>query len=82
MYFRTLGRLEGVPAQEFVTRADLACGSTIGPIVAAGAGIRTVDVGNPMLSMHSVREVCGRHDAAAMTRVLTRFLAADVPLPW
>ncbi len=81
-YFRALCRLEGVPAQEFVTRADLACGSTIGPIVAAGAGIRTVDVGNPMLSMHSVREVCGRHDAAAMTRVLTRFLAADVPLPW
>jgi aspartyl aminopeptidase len=81
-YFRALCRAEGVVPQEFVTRADLACGSTIGPIVAAGAGIRTVDVGNPMLSMHSVRELCGRHDAAAMTRVLTRLFAADVPLPW
>jgi len=81
-YFRALCRAEGVPAQEFVTRADLACGSTIGPIVAAGAGLRTVDVGNPMLSMHSVRELCGRHDGAALVRVLTRFYAADVPLPW
>ena len=54
-YFRALCRLEGVPVQEFVSRADLACGSTIGPLVAAGVGVRTVDVGNPMLSMHSAR---------------------------
>lgn len=81
-YFRALCRAEGVPCQEFVSRADLACGSTIGPIVAAGAGLRTVDVGAPMLSMHSIREVCGRQDAAALTKVLTRFFAADVPLPW
>lgn len=81
-YFRSVCRAEGVPCQEFVSRADLACGSTIGPLVAAGAALRTVDVGNPMLSMHSVREVAGRHDAAMMSRVLTRVFACDVPLPW
>ncbi|MCB9729400.1 MAG: M18 family aminopeptidase [Deltaproteobacteria bacterium] len=63
----------GVPSQRFVTRTDLACGSTIGPISAAQLGIRTVDVGNPMLSMHSVRELAGAHDPEPMTEVMTRF---------
>ena len=81
-FFRSVCRAEGVAWQEFVTRADLACGSTIGPLVAAGVGVRTVDVGNPMLSMHSVREVCGRADAEAMTAVLRRVFAASDPLPW
>jgi aspartyl aminopeptidase len=81
-FFRALCRAEGVAAQEFVSRADMGCGSTIGPIVATGLGVRTVDVGNPMLSMHSARELAGRHDVAPMARVLTRFLAGRDPLPW
>jgi aspartyl aminopeptidase len=59
-----------VVPQHFVTRSDLACGSTIGPIAAARAGIRTVDVGNPMLAMHSCRELAGAADVEPMIRVL------------
>ena len=66
----------GVAPQHFVMRSDLVCGSTIGPITAARVGHRTVDVGNPMLSMHSCREMAGTADVAPMIAVLTRFYAA------
>jgi aspartyl aminopeptidase len=68
--FRGLCRRAGVPAQDFINRADLACGTTIGPHIAAALGIPTVDVGNPMLSMHSAREMCGSEDHGMMIRVL------------
>lgn len=63
-----------IPCQKFVTRTDLACGSTIGPISATRFGIRTVDVGNPMLSMHSIREQAGSADHPAMITVMQAFL--------
>jgi aspartyl aminopeptidase len=75
--FRRLCRRADVTYQEFVNRADLACGSTIGPITAARLGIPTVDVGNPMLSMHSIREMAGSRDQAAMIRVMAAFLAGE-----
>jgi aspartyl aminopeptidase len=64
----------GIEPQHFVSHSDLRCGSTIGPITAARIGIRTVDVGNPMLSMHSCREMAGAADVKPMIDVLRSFL--------
>ncbi|WP_394842938.1 M18 family aminopeptidase [Pendulispora brunnea] len=73
--FHELCRAADVPVQSYAHRTDLPCGSTIGPITAAKLGIPTVDVGNPMLSMHSIRELGGTKDPERMTKVLTRFYA-------
>ena len=71
--FESLCQDADVPVQKFVTRTDLACGSTIGPISSARLGVRTVDVGNAMLSMHSIREQAGAEDPERMVAVLARF---------
>ncbi|KAG5644080.1 hypothetical protein DXG03_009170 [Asterophora parasitica] len=52
---------KGGKVQEFEVRNDMACGSTVGPMLSK-IGVRTVDIGNPMLSMHSIRETAGSHD--------------------
>ncbi len=70
----SLCREAEVVPQQFVVRTDLPCGSTIGPITAAELGIRTLDVGNPMLSMHSIREMAASADVDRMVSVLKRFL--------
>lgn len=74
-FFAALCKRVGITPQNFVTRSDLGCGSTIGPISAARVGIRTVDVGNPMLSMHSCREMAASADVAPMIAVLEEFFA-------
>jgi aspartyl aminopeptidase len=71
--FASVCRRADVPYQHFITRSDYGCGSTIGPINAARVGLRTVDVGNPMLSMHSCREMAGTADVEPMIRALTAF---------
>ena len=53
---------DSIPMQEFVVRSDCPCGTTIGPMISALTGIRTVDLGMPQLSMHSCREVMGTAD--------------------
>ncbi|XVE90867.1 hypothetical protein DITRI_Ditri20bG0110700 [Diplodiscus trichospermus] len=60
--FKEVAKIHNLPTQDFVVRNDMGCGSTIGPILASGVGIRTVDCGIAQLSMHSVREVCGKED--------------------
>ena len=61
----------GVPYQHYAHRSDLGCGSTIGPIVAAGLGVASVDVGSPMWAMHSARESAGVLDHGYMIGALT-----------
>ncbi len=64
----------GVPFQSFVSNNSMPCGTTIGPITAARHGIRTVDIGVAILSMHSVRELCGADDPFLLANALTAFL--------
>jgi aspartyl aminopeptidase len=72
-FFTALCEAAGCVPQHFVTRSDLGCGSTIGPITAAALGVRTVDVGSPMLSMHSCRETASAADVESMIAVLTAY---------
>lgn len=74
-----MGKRRGIPAQEFSVRSDMACGSTIGPILASSLGCRTVDVGAPQLSMHSIREMCGVDDVGHSYRHFLAFFQVGLP---
>ncbi|MGW6309726.1 M18 family aminopeptidase [Streptomyces niveus] len=64
----------GVPWQSFVSNNSMPCGTTIGPITAARHGIKTVDIGAAIVSMHSARELCGADDPFLLANALTAFL--------
>ncbi|MDL2189778.1 M18 family aminopeptidase [Cobetia sp. LC6] len=71
--FREMCREQDVPVQTFVSRADMGCGSTIGPITASEVGVPTLDVGLPQWGMHSIRETSGSADVAMLIKVLVAF---------
>lgn len=70
---KDLAKKANVPIQEFVVKNDSPCGSTIGPILSSLSGIKAVDIGNPMLSMHSIREMCGTVDVYYLTALIQSF---------
>ena len=70
---RLLAERAEVDVQAFVMRADLACGSTIGPITATETGIPTTDLGVPTLAMHSIRELACVEDIPQLTALLQAF---------
>lgn len=72
-FWATLCTDAGIPYQEFVSNNVMPCGSTIGPLTATRLGIRTVDVGVALLSMHSARELCGVEDPHRLATVTQAF---------
>lgn len=77
-FWRTCAERAGVTVQQFVSNNTIPAGSTIGPLTASRLGIRTLDVGIPLLSMHSAREMCHVDDLRTFTAVLEQFLCESV----
>lgn len=75
--FRDICKKASVPVQSFVTRSDMACGSTIGPITASEIGVKTLDIGVAQFAMHSIRELAGSQDVYYIYKVLTAFLNTE-----
>lgn len=73
--FKLLCKENGVAYQSFVTRTDMGCGSTIGPITATKIGVKTLDVGLPTFAMHSIRELAGDKDAYMLFKVLKSYFS-------
>ncbi|QFR43134.1 M18 family aminopeptidase [Sulfurimonas xiamenensis] len=71
--FMNIASSIGEPFQTFVTRSDMGCGSTIGPITATRLGIETLDIGVPTFAMHSIRELCGSKDAYSLYKIILSF---------
>ena len=71
--FEMLCREAKIPFQKYVNRSDMASGGTLGNVSAGQLAIRSVDIGNPMWAMHSIRETGGVDDHTYMTQALTAF---------
>lgn len=73
-HLKSLAEDARVPLQTFVSRNNMPCGSTIGPITATQLGIKAIDVGVPQLSMHSARELCGSQDPDHLLNLMKAFI--------
>ncbi|WDV44855.1 M18 family aminopeptidase [Clostridiaceae bacterium M8S5] len=71
--FEQICKKADVPCQKFVNRSDMPGGSTIGPITASKVGMRIIDIGNPLLAMHSIREFAGVYDHYYMKEAMLHF---------
>lgn len=65
----------GVKYQRFVVRSDMPCGSTVGPLISTELGISSIDIGNPMWAMHSIRESSGVQDHLSLIQALKTFFS-------
>ncbi len=72
-YIKILCKENDIPLQEYTNRSDIRGGGTIGPMLSSQYGVTAVDIGNPMLSMHSVRELCGTEDSYYMVRLFEAY---------
>jgi aspartyl aminopeptidase len=80
-FFQALCLHSQIPCQDFVMVNDMGCGSTIGPLISAETGIKTVDVGVPTLGMHSIRETAGSSDCEDLRKVLGYFFSIPIDNP-
>ncbi|OON91369.1 MAG: aminopeptidase [Epulopiscium sp. Nele67-Bin002] len=71
--FANLCKMHRIPYQVFVNRSDVRGGSTIGPITATQLGLRSIDIGTPMLAMHSARELMSVEDYGYTTAAMEAF---------
>ncbi|CAG9310945.1 unnamed protein product [Blepharisma stoltei] len=72
-FIRTLAKKYSIPTQDFIVKNNSPCGSTIGPYIAGNTGIRVIDIGAPMLAMHSCREIMGVDDAYYYMKIMAAF---------
>lgn len=72
-HVRTLAEKYEIPLQVFMSRNNMPCGSTIGPITSTQMGIEAIDIGVPQLSMHSAREMCGADDPEYLVALMSAF---------
>jgi aspartyl aminopeptidase len=72
-HLRSIAERAEIPMQTFMSRNNMPCGSTIGPITSTQLGIEAIDIGIPQLSMHSAREMCGSEDPEYLVALMTAF---------
>lgn len=77
-FFRHLCKVNDIPVQTFVTRSDMGCGSTIGPLTAGRIGVKTLDIGVPTWAMHSIRETAGTKDLNYLVEALKAFYQTNI----
>ena len=64
-----------IPYQRFVNRSDVRGGGTLGSIASTLLPVKTVDIGVPILAMHSANEVMGKQDITSLREFITAFFS-------
>ena len=74
--YESLCQLANIPSQKFVNRSDVRGGTTIGPVSASKLNIPVIDMGAPLLGMHSIRELASVEDHINTIKLFTTFFNA------